>query len=234
MTPLRVHRDRHSLARTAAERFVTLAREAIAERSCFVVALAGGSTPRVTYELLPTRQFAHRVNWALVHVFWGDERTVPPDHADSNYRMARESLLDKVSIPAANVHRILGELPPQQAAAIYERELLEVLGGDGRFDLVLLGMGEDGHTASLFPGTSALEEAVAPVVPVYVAKLCSWRVTLTLPLLNAARHVMFLVSGAGKAEALARVRAGERLPAALIQPRSGQLLWLVDREAHGA
>jgi 6-phosphogluconolactonase len=140
-------------------------------------------------------------------------------------------LLDHVPIPAENVHRIQGELLPQEAALVYRAELREVLGDDRRFDLILLGMGTDGHTASLFPGAVALEERERDVVAVYVEKRTAWRVTLTLPLINAARHVMFLVSGAGKAPLLARVRAGDPLPAALVQPEDGQLTWLVDRHA---
>jgi 6-phosphogluconolactonase len=145
--------------------------------------------------------------------------------------MASRVLLDHVPIPTENVHRIQGELLPHEAALVYRAELREVLGDDRRFDLILLGMGTDGHTASLFPGAMALEERERDVVAVYVEKRTAWRVTLTLPLINAARHVMFLVSGAGKAPLLARVRAGDPLPAALVQPEDGQLTWLVDRHA---
>jgi 6-phosphogluconolactonase len=215
----------------AAERFIGLASAAISERGHFFVALSGGSTPRPVYALLAEEPFVSRVDWTRVHVFWGDERCVPPDHPDSNYRMASRALLDHVPIPAENVHRIQGELLPQEAALVYRAELREVLGDDRRFDLILLGMGTDGHTASLFPGAMALEERERDVVAVYVEKRTAWRVTLTLPLINAARHVMFLVSGAGKAPLLARVRAGDPLPAALVQPEDGQLTWLVDRHA---
>jgi 6-phosphogluconolactonase len=218
------------LAGAAAELFVTLAADAIAARGRFVVALSGGSTPRATYELLASHDFAARVCWRCVHVFWGDERSAPPDHADSNYRMAREAVLEKVPVPETNIHRICGELPPHEAAKAYTSELGAVLGKRGRFDLVLLGMGADGHTASLFPRSAALDERVAPVVPVYVERLRSWRVTLTLPVINASRNVVFLVRGAGKAGALARIRAGEPLPAGLVQPDSGQLIWLVDQQ----
>jgi len=233
MSEFGVYPDVTSLARAAAERFVTLAAAAITARGQFVVALSGGSTPRAAYELLATEEFARRVNWLHVHICWGDERNVPPDHADSNTRMAREALLDNVSIVASHIHRIKGELPPEQAAAAYEAELEAILGADGRFDLILLGMGTDGHTASLFPGSTALEERERAVVAVYVERLRAWRVTLTLPVINAARQVLFLVSGVAKAKTLARIRAGEPLPASLVQPSQGELLWLVDREAAG-
>jgi 6-phosphogluconolactonase len=155
------------------------------------VALAGGSTPRAAYALLATEEFAARVDWSRVHVLWGDERCVPPDDPDSNYRMAREALLDKIPIPTENVHRIRGELPPDEAAAAYQAELEAVLGAGGRFDLVLLGMGVDGHTASLFPGTAALHEGERWVVAAFVDKLSAWRVTLTPVVLNAAAQVTF-------------------------------------------
>jgi 6-phosphogluconolactonase len=147
--------------------------------------------------------------------------------------MASQALLERVSMPPENVHRIRGELPPEEAAAVYRAELGEILGEDGTFDLILLGIGTDGHTASLFPGTMAVEERRRDVVAVYVEKLTSWRVTLTLPVINGARRVIFLVGGAGKAPVLARVHAGEALPAALVQPKDGQLTWLVDRDAAG-
>lgn len=231
MSEFRVYPDAESLAHAAAEHFVTLAAETIARRGQFTVALAGGSTPQATYNLLATEEFAARVDWSRVHVLWGDERCVPPDHPDSNYRVAREALLDKVPIPTANVHRIQGELPPYMAATVYQSELEAVLSINGRFDLILLGMGADGHTASLFPGTTATGEQERTVVAVYVQQLRAWRVTLTPAVINAARHVLFLVSGAAKAPALARVRAGEPLPAGLVQPPQGQLIWLVDQRA---
>jgi 6-phosphogluconolactonase len=231
MSEFRVYPDGDSLARAAAEHFVTLAAEAIAARGRFVVTLSGGSTPRAAYSLLASDEFAARVDWPRVHVFWGDERCVPPDHHDSNYRMAREAWLDKVPILADNIYRIQGELDPHQAATDYQAELETVLGAAGRFDLILLGMGTDGHIASLFPAATALEERERPAVAVYVEQLQTWRVTLTLPIINAARHVLFLVSGVAKAETLARVRAGEPLPASLVQPIQGQLTWLVDQNA---
>jgi 6-phosphogluconolactonase len=243
MNEIETYSDADLLALAAAEHFVALAAEAIAARGRFTVALAGGSTPRAAYALLASDEFAARpstplrtgVDWARVHVFWGDERCVPPDHPDSNYRMAREALLDKIPILADNVHRVRGELPPDQAAAIYQAELEAVLSASGRLDLILLGMGTDGHTASLFPGTVALEERELAVVAVYVERLQTWRVTLTLPAINTARQVLFLVTGAGKAETLQAVLEGPKgpYPAQRIRPTSGQLAWLVDTAAAG-
>jgi 6-phosphogluconolactonase len=228
---IKVYADADTLARAAAEHFVAQAAQAIAARGRFIVALAGGSTPRATYALLASDEFAAQVEWLRMHVLWSDERCVPPNHRDSNYRLAREALLNRVPIPGTNVHRIRGELPPAQAAAAYESELETILGADGRFDLVLLGMGADGHTASLFPGTPALEEHTRWVIENYVEALKTWRITLTLPIINAARQVTFLVSGEAKVEPLARIQVGERLPAGLVQPAAGQLTWLVDRQA---
>jgi 6-phosphogluconolactonase len=145
--------------------------------------------------------------------------------------MARETLLDHVPLPARNVHRVQTELGPEQAATAYRAELETILGAGGRFDAVLLGMGADGHTASLFPGTAALEERTHAVVAVHVEQAQGWRITLTLPIINASRHVLFLVSGTAKADALARVYAGELLPAALVRPTPGQLTWLIDEDA---
>ncbi len=232
MNQLCIAPDAESLAEAAAARVVAIASEAIAQRGRFVLALAGGSTPRTTYRLL-ARAGQGAIDWSSVELFFGDERCVPPDDRDSNYRMAREELIDSVGLPADRVHRIKGEIRPQEAAASYEKELRDVLGENGRFDLILLGLGADGHTASLFPGAEAVGEKARDAVAVYVEKLDAWRVTLTLPIINQARHVIFLVSGAAKADALARVEAGEDLPAAMVQPATGTLTWLVDREAAG-
>lgn len=225
--------DAHSLARTAAEHFVALAAEAIEQRGRFVAALAGGSTPRPTYALLGEAPIGSSIDWSRTHICWGDERCVSPDHADSNYRMVREALLDHVDIPVGNVHRIRGELGAAQAAAAYRAELNELLGQDGRFDLILLGMGGDGHTASLFPGATALEARQRTVVAVYVEKLDAWRVTLTLPVINNARHATFIISGADKADVVQAVLAepDRRLPAQQIRPTSGRLTWLLDTAA---
>jgi 6-phosphogluconolactonase len=244
---IRTYPDAASLARAVADYFVTLAAEAIASCGRFAVALAGGSTPRASYERLATNEFAARVDWPRVHIFWGDERCVPPDHPDSNYRMAREALLEHVPLPVGNIHRIRGEMEPEQAAAEYERTLRtffspglsEGEAGDerptSRFDLILLGMGDDGHTASLFPGTVALHEQERWVMAHYVEKLRTWRVTLTPVAINAAAHVAMVVSGAGKAERLRQALVGpyqpNALPAQIVRPARGGLLWLVDAAA---
>ena len=220
------------LAEAAARAFVEKAAKAIAERGRFAVALAGGSTPKATYEML-ARDHASDVDWADVHVFFGDERTVPPDHEDSNYRMARGALLDHV--PVGSVHRMKGELPPDEAAALYEEELLTFFeDGPPVLDLVMLGIGGDGHTASLFPETSALEVTDRLAVANPVPKLDTTRVTLAAPFLNAARDINFLVAGEDKAEALKEILEGDadprRYPAKLIQPPGGPV-WMVDRAA---
>ena len=236
MSGIKIYPDADHLARGAAEHFATLAGEAITARGQFAVALSGGSTPRVTYALLAAEDFAAPVDWSRVHVFWGDECCVPPDHPDSNYRMAKETLLDHVSLPASNVHRIQGEMEPEAAAQAYAAELRAFFGTQWpAFDLALLGMGNDGHTASLFPGSAALRERMRAVVAVTAdyEDRPAHRVTLTAPAINAARQVLFLVAGAAKAETLQAVLEGpaERFPAQLVRPTSGQLVWLVDRAA---
>lgn len=235
---VKVFDDPEGVARAAASRFAELARGAAAERGLFSVALAGGSTPRRVYELLAGEEFRGQVDWENVHVFFGDERTVPADHAESNYRMASESLLSRVPVPEKNIHRIEGVGDAAANASDYESEMRGLFGDDAewpRLDLVMLGMGDDGHTTSLFPNTAALDERRAWVAANWVEKLGTWRVTLTAPAINAARHVLFLVNGTGKAERLREVLAGERdparLPSQLIRPHDGTLEWLVDRAA---
>lgn len=229
----------NELAVAAAALFVQVAEEATHNRGRFTVALAGGSTPRPLYELLATPPYRDRIDWSVTHLFWGDERTVPPDHEDSNYRMVAKSLLAGIEIPWENVHRIEGERPPQDAADVYEAMLREHfdlrVGEYPRFDFVLLGLGSDGHTASLFPDLDELHErnrlVVAPYVPIFDAH----RISLTVPVINAARTVCFLVSGAMKANAVHAVLEGEhdpsRWPAQYVQPHEGQLVWLLDEAA---
>lgn len=240
MRDIRTYPDAHGLAHAAGEHFMAIAAAAIAARAQFSVALSGGSTPRPLFERLATEELASQLPWSSVHVFWGDERCVPPDHPDSNYAMARETLLDHVPIPPPNVHRIQGEMEPSEAAAVYERTLRQffVPGPEPEmvtFDLVLLGLGTDGHTASLFPGSELLEEQSRWVAANRADQARGWRVTLTPPAINAARHVTFLVAGAGKATILQQVLSGPRqpgsLPAQIVDPRSGNLLWLLDSAA---
>lgn len=242
---VRVLPDAAALAHAAAEEVVGRVVDAVATRGVATVALAGGSTPRACYALLAAENGPHRarVPWAALHVFWGDERHVGPDHADSNYRMARETLLARVPLPETNVHRVPAEDPDAAlAAARYEREVLGFFASRGllaagrpRFDLVLLGMGADGHTASLFPGTAAVRETERVVAALWVPRLGAHRVTLTPPILNAAAAVVFLVAGADKAGTLAAVLEGPRqpdlYPSQAVRPASGALVWLVDRAA---
>ena len=241
MEDVHIAADAAALARAAAEEFARLARAAITARGAFTVALSGGTTPRAVYTLLASDAIlCAAIPWQHVAVFWGDERTVPPDHPESNYRMASETLLMKVPVAEANVHRIPAELSdPAAAASRYEAELRSAFGLTGgdlpRFDLVLLGLGADGHTASLFPGTDALHERQRLVVANRVEKLHTWRITLTFPAINSAATVLFLVSGAEKSrplrDVLEGVRNPERLPAQCIRPTNGRLLWFVDRPA---
>jgi len=228
------------VASAAAQRLVVLSREAIEERGRMRLALAGGRTPETLYRLLAESPYQEAVAWPLIEVFWGDERCVWPDHPESNYRMAREALLSKVPIPAANVHRMRGEFPdPAAAAREYEAVLRRVIetGGNGppRFDLCLLGLGPDGHTASLFPGSGVVRETRRFTAAAWVEGLEAWRLTLTPPVLNAARHVLFLVTGADKAEAVREVLEGsedpDRLPAQIVKPPNGKVEWLLDRAA---
>lgn len=235
--------DGTELARAAAREFVARCRGAVADRGSFSVALSGGSTPAAVYALLadPSREFSGQVPWDRVHVFWGDERHVPPDHLDSNYRAAREALLSRVPIPRRQIHPIHSELPDaRDAAEDYSRELRTFFrfaaGQAPRFDLIFLGLGADGHTASLFPGGSAVRERRRLVVAEKPLNKDGWRITLTLPVINAAARVVFLVSGQNKAEALRKVLTGtlrpDILPAQGVRPESEDALrWLVDQEA---
>ncbi len=234
--------DAEAVARAAAEEIVGAAARAIEERGRFTVALTGGSTPRRTYALLadPRAPYRDRLAWDATDVFFGDERHVPPDHPDSNFRMAHEALLARVA--AGSVHRMRGEESrAEEAAASYEAELRRFFGllapddPPPRLDLVLLGLGPDGHAASLFPGSAALDERRRWVVAPFVERLGVHRITLTLPVLDAAREVLFIVSGAAKADALAQVLApaprSTPPPAARVRPEQGELRWIVDRAA---
>jgi 6-phosphogluconolactonase len=232
--------DNESLNRKAAEYFVAAAREAIAARGRFTVALSGGSTPKTLYEMLASPPWRTQIDWGNVHVFWGDERMVPPDDNESNYRMTNLALLSKVPVVAANVHRVVTEVgDADAAAAAYEetirRDFNPEPGEVPRLDLNLLGLGTNGHTASLFPHTQSLEENVKLVVAEFVAEVKQHRITMTVPLINHSRHIVFLVSGASKAAVVKDVITGpkdqQRLPAQFIQPVDGTLVWMLDQAA---
>jgi 6-phosphogluconolactonase len=234
-----VTEDHTALAEAAAQAIVEIAMEAVNAHARFTVALAGGSTPRATYEQLARRPLRDRMPWDRTWIFFGDERGVGPDHPDSNYRMANQALLSKVPIPPRQISRIRGEAEdPEVAAAEYARQVGEVFeckrGRLPRFDLILLGMGVDGHTGSLFPGSPVLKEVFRPVAAVHAAAASiPQRFTFTLPVINAAAHVMFLVAGAEKAKVLKAVlgEPSSALPAAMVRPTNGRLVWLLDRAA---
>jgi 6-phosphogluconolactonase len=239
MPHIEIFPDRDSLAHAAAAHFVQSAISAIAQRGVFTVALSGGSTPRASYSLLAGEPYRSQVEWGKIHFFWGDERCVPPDHPDSNYRMASEALLSRVPVPPEHVHRMQGENPDAgAAAAAYEREIRGVFGGADdlpKFDLVLLGLGPDGHTLSLFPGSAALADDGKLVVANWVEKFKAWRITMTARLVNHAACVLFDVQGADKAAPLNEVLYGPSVPttypAQLIRPVQGESYWFVDQKA---
>ena len=247
---VRIYRDPEELALKAARLFARLADQYVVGCGRFTVALSGGSTPKAMLSLLAADPFVDTVPWSSIYFFWGDERCVPPDHSDSNYRMASEALLSKVPVPPANIFRIPAENPdPQRAAEEYAATLSRFfLSGAGatkadttplsnlpRFDLVFLGMGPDGHTASLFPHTKALQAGDQIVVANYVEKFKAYRITLTAAAINNARNVAFLAAGGDKAETLKNVLEGsyqpDLYPSQLIRPRNGTLLWMVDEAA---
>lgn len=235
MTDIRILPDTTTLAQATADYIVTLADAAIEEHGSFSIVLSGGATPRELYQLLATEPYKSRLNWEKTIVFWGDERCVPPDDDESCYKMARQLLLDHVPVQQENIHRIRGEARPDEASAEYETLLRDYFKSDlPRFDLILLGIGDDGHTASLFPRTNALHEEHRWVTENYVPAKKAWRITMTRPAINAAANILFLVSGKPKAERLKQVTSGEYqpydLPAQLIKPTNGTLVWFVDAE----
>jgi len=228
MTPEVIHTT--TFVDDAVRIILASARDAIAERGIFRIALSGGNTPAPVYKQWAAT--AGDLPWDRVQVTFGDERCVPPDHEQSNYLMARRTLLDSVPIPPGNIFRIKGELPPAHAAAECEAQLAQVASRFGepryRHDLLLLGMGPDGHTASLFPGTEALKEQTRNVVENFVPKVNMWRVTFTYPLINAARHVCFMLQGADKKPIVDQILAGEgNYPSAGVKPTDGKLTWLL-------
>jgi len=236
-----VEPDPAALARRAACHFVEMVSEAAEATGRARVAISGGSTPKAAFQLLadPDQAYRKRMPWEALELFWVDERTVPPDHPDSNYRMTKEALLDHVSLQPQQIHRMEGELEPEAAAARYESELRNSFRLEGaetpRFDLISLGMGDDGHTASLFPHTAAIHEMGRLVTANHVPQKDTWRITLTWPVINQARSVFFLIAGADKAERVHEVFIGQRdpecLPSQLIWPTSGILTLFLDKAA---
>ena len=219
---IRIFENSQELAQGAAEHFV-----AIAQKDFFTVALSGGSTPKILYQLLADEPFRTQVPWSSTHFYWSDERHVPPDHPDSNYRMAHEAMLSRVPVPESNVHRIRSENPSaEQAADEYEKIVVP------RLDLILLGLGPDGHTASIFPGSEVLHETKRLVAAPWVEKLNAYRITMTLPLLNNGASILFLVSGKEKAGIVKEVLEGpKKYPAQFVQPTNGELIWMLDKDA---
>jgi 6-phosphogluconolactonase len=236
-----VSEDAAALAQSAAKHFAARVREVVAKRGRARIAISGGSTPKATFALLadPGQPYGKEIPWEKVELFWVDERTVGPEDPDSNYRMTREQLLSKVPLQPEHVHRIEGELDPEEAAARYESVIRREFRLEGaevpRFDLLWLGMGDDGHTASLFPHTEALHQLGRIVCANHVPQKDTWRITLTAPVINEALEVIFLIGGDDKAEPLERVLYGEydpeETPAQLIQPKNGSLLFLLDKKA---
>src|SRR5690349_21601709 len=234
---VRVLASDEELFRASAEKFCEIGKQAVREHGRYTVALSGGSTPKGLHHELATT-FANELPWDKVFFFWGDERHVPPDFPESNFRMAKETLLSKLPIPTENVFRMAGNLPDaNQAASIYEQALREFFhpapGQFPRFDFILLGIGPDGHTASLFPGTRALEEKQHFVAGNWVEQHSTWRITLTYPVLNNAANVMFLVEGSGKAGIVSKALKdpSANLPCQRVRPENGNLMWYMDQTA---
>jgi 6-phosphogluconolactonase len=223
------------LARRVADGFVEAAREAIQRRGVFEVSLAGGSTPKAAFDLLAAAPLRERTEWKRIRFFFGDERCVGPDDPESNYRMAREHLFEPLAIAPETIFRIRGEDPPQEAADAYERLLRATLGELPVFDLLMLGMGPEGHTASLFPGTLGQIDPSRLVATTWIEKFGVHRITLTPRTINAARAIVVAAGGESKADALAQVLEGPRnpdlYPSQVLNPASGTLTWIVDREA---
>lgn len=234
---LEIYDNSQELAWAAAIAFASLAEQSVAERGIFTVALSGGSTPKAMFSLLSQRPFVDSLPWPAIRFFWGDERCVPPDHADSNFRMTNETLLSKIPALTENVFRIPAEAENHHhAAESYSATLRQTFNSEApQFDLVFLGMGADGHTASLFPNTEALQVSDRIAVANFVEKLNAWRITLTAKTINDARNVIFLVSGSDKATTLKEVLEGKlqpkNYPSQLIQPANGSLLWMLDEAA---
>jgi len=233
-----IYPDSDTLSHQAALFTIRIAAESIVTHDRFMIALAGGSTPKKLYALLASEPYRSQVDWALVEVFWGDERCVPPEDSESNFRMAQETLLSKVPIPESQIHRMPADQPDREATSqAYVAEMRHTFGTAGipSFDLIQLGMGPEGHTASLFPHQPSLHERVRLVLPVTTPKPPPDRLTFTPPLLNAARHVLFLVTGSEKADAVHAVLEGEynpdEYPAQIVRPTAGEVTWMLDTAA---
>ncbi len=233
---IKVVPDVAAIVSTAAEIIVESAKRAIADHGKFSLALSGGSTPKPLYELLASDAYVRKIDWANWEIYFSDERCVPPVHPDSNYRMADQALLEHVALAPENIHRMKGEIEPQQAAIEYGK-LLKAKFGPGGLDMALLGMGDNGHTASLFPNTVVLDEKEHRCAATFVPELGKWRITMTAPFLNRTRETIVLVAGANKASRVQEVLEGpsdpKRLPIQLIQPVDGKILWLMDVAAAG-
>ncbi len=233
-----IYPDTHTLSTEAAQFIVRLANEAIVSHGRFTIALSGGSTPKATYTLLGSEPYRSQIDWTQVEIFWSDERCVPPNDKESNYAMAQQVLLSKIPIPTNQIHRMPADSPDLDAASqAYEREMQRTFSTDGipNFDLIQLGMGPEAHTASLFPHQASLHEQQRLVIPVSVPKPPPLRLTFTPPLLNAAKHVLFLVTGSEKADAVKAVLEGEyesdEYPAQIVKPTNGDVTWMLDNEA---
>jgi len=239
MAQLKIFSSTQTLESAVVKLFIDLARQAIDDKGQFTVALSGGSTPQAIYEDLGKPEHQHELNWAKIHLFWGDERHVPPNHPESNYRMVDDALLRHITIPGENIHRVSAEMDVQAAATAYEQDLRQFFDRNWpQFDLVLLGMGTDGHTASLFPGSAGLKEEKRWFIANQVPELRKWRLTLTKHAINTAKYVIVLVQGASKADMLVEVLAGayspEEKPIQLISPIDGEMIWMVDEQAANA
>ncbi|MBI4687944.1 MAG: 6-phosphogluconolactonase [Nitrospirae bacterium] len=233
---VRVLQNLEAISREAAAVFKVAAKNCIALKGSFAAALSGGSTPRRFYTLLGSEKYIEKIDWSCVHLFWADERCVSKEHEDSNFRVAFETFISKVPLPASGIHRIKGEKEPEDAAMEYEDEIKGFFGKKALpvFDLIILGVGEDGHTASLFPDSTALKDTLRLAVPVYTDR--GNRVTLTLPVLNNAEQILFLAAGSSKAEVLYEILEGKnrkKYPAGLVKPTMGKVTWLIDTMAAG-